>query len=57
MVTLYFCLDDCAPVQRYWSFVPRIGDIIALPELGGDEDNLKVHTVVCEGFEEPSVRR
>lgn len=55
MVTLYFCLDDNAPVMRCWSFVPRVGDVIALPELGGNLKRLKVFEVVCEGYEEPSV--
>jgi len=55
MLTLYFCLKDAAPVLRYWSSVPRIGDMIALPELGGNLDPLRVYDVIWEGFEEPSV--
>ena len=55
MVTLYFCLDDNAPVMRVWSFVPRIGDTIALPEFGGTLNSLKVYDVVCEGYDEPSI--
>jgi hypothetical protein len=55
MVTLYFCLGDCAPVLRYWPFVPRVGDLIVLPEFGGNLVRLKVFEVVCEGYDEPSV--
>jgi len=55
MVTLYFCLDECAPVMRCWPFVPRVGDVIVLPEFGGNLNRLKVFEVVCEGYDEPSV--
>ena len=55
MVTLYFCWRDNAPVMRVWSFVPRIGDTIALPEFGGNLNRLKVYDVVCEGYDEPSI--
>jgi hypothetical protein len=55
MVSLYFCLDDCAPVMRCWPFVPRVGDVIVLPELGGNLNRLKVFEVVCEGDDEPSI--
>jgi hypothetical protein len=55
VVTLYFCWDDNAPVMRYWPFVPRVGDTIVLPELGGILNTLKVVDVVCEGFDEPSI--
>ncbi len=55
LVTLYFCLDDFAPVMRSWSYVPRIGDTIALPELGGNLQRLKVYEVVCDGCDEPII--
>jgi hypothetical protein len=55
MLTIYFCLNDRAPVLRYWCSAPRIGDTIALPELGGNLDPLRVYDVIWEGFEEPSV--
>ena len=55
MVTLYFCLDDNAPVLRYWPFVPRVGDTIVLPEWGGNLNPLRVFDVVCEGYDEPSI--
>jgi hypothetical protein len=55
VLTLYFCLDSNAPVLRYWCSAPRIGDTVALPELGGNLDPLRVYDVIWEGFEEPSV--
>ena len=55
MLTIYFCLTDREPVLRYWCTAPRIGDTIALPELGGNLDPLRVYDVIWEGFEEPSV--
>jgi hypothetical protein len=55
MLTLYFCLDDGPPVVRLWPLAPRIGDTVALPELGGNLNPLEVVDVVWEGFEEPSV--
>jgi hypothetical protein len=55
MLTIYFCLDGQAPVVRCWSSAPRIGDTIALPELGGNLDPLKVYDVIWEGFDQPSV--
>jgi hypothetical protein len=55
VVTLYFCLDDNAPVLRYWPFVPRVGDTIVLPEWGGNLNPLRVFDVVCEGYDEPSI--
>jgi hypothetical protein len=55
MLVIYFCLDDHAPVMRYWPATPRVGDTIALPELGGSLDPLKVYSVVWEGYDEPSV--
>jgi len=55
MLTIYFCLNDHAPVLRYWCSAPRIGDTIALPELGGNLDPLRVYDVIWEGFEEPSI--
>ena len=55
MLTLYFCLEGELPVLRTWSSVPRIGDTIALPELGGNIKPLIVYDVVWEGSEVPSV--
>ena len=55
MLTLYFCLDDNSPVVRYWPAIPRIGEIISLPELGGNLNPLCVHDVIWEGFDELSV--
>ena len=55
MLTLYFCLDDKAPILRYWPAVPRIGEMVSLPELGGNLRPLKVHDVIWEGFDDPSV--
>jgi hypothetical protein len=55
VVTLYFYWKDCAPVVRSWPFVPRIGDTIVLPDLGGNLNGLKVYDVVCEGYDEPSI--
>ena len=55
MLTLYFCLEGELPVLRTWSSVPRIGDTIALPELGGTVKPLVVYDVVWEGSEVPSV--
>src|SRR6266446_4611689 len=36
MLTLFFCLDGTKSVMRFWPAVPRIGETIALPELGGN---------------------
>jgi hypothetical protein len=55
MVTLYFCLDDYAPVMRYWPYVPRIGDTIVLSEFGGGESQFGVYKVVCEGDGDPTI--
>jgi hypothetical protein len=55
MVTIYFCLDGAQAVQRYWDSVPRIGDTIALPELGGNLNPLRVFDVIWEGTIEPTV--
>ena len=55
VVTLYFCLDDNAPVMRVWPVVPRIADTVILPEFGGHLGPLKVVDVVYEGFDEPSI--
>jgi hypothetical protein len=55
MMTLYFCLDGAASVQRNWPFVPRIGEAIALPELGGNLNPLRVYDVIWEGTIEPIV--
>jgi hypothetical protein len=54
-IALYFHLDDFAPVLRCWASAPRIGDTIALPEMGGNLNPLKVYDVVWEGYDEPSV--
>jgi hypothetical protein len=55
MLTLYFCLDGSASVMRYWPSVPRIGETIALPELGGNLNMLRVYDVIWEGTIEPTV--
>jgi hypothetical protein len=55
MLTLYFCLDENAPVLRYWPASPRVGDTISLPEFGGNLNPLKVFDVVWEGFDDPSI--
>jgi hypothetical protein len=55
MLTIYFCLGDKSPVLRYWCSVPRIGDTVALPELGGNLDPVRVYDVIWEGFEDQSV--
>jgi hypothetical protein len=55
MVTLYFCLDGAKPVLRNWPSVPRIGETIALPELGGNLNPLRVFDVIWEGIIEPTV--
>ena len=55
MLVLYFCLNDRPPVIRYWSSAPRIGDTIALPELGGNLDPLRVYDVIWEGTDEATV--
>jgi hypothetical protein len=55
MLTLYFCLDGSPSVLRYWTSVPRIGDTIALPELGGNLNPLRVYDVIWEGTIEPSI--
>src|SRR4051794_25951087 len=55
MLTLYFCLDGSPSVLRYWSSVPRIGDTIALPELGGNLNPLRVYDIIWEGTIEPSI--
>jgi hypothetical protein len=55
VATLYFYWKDYAPVVRYWSFVPRVGDTVVLPELGGNGNGLQVCDVVYEGFDEPNI--
>jgi hypothetical protein len=55
MLTLYFCLDGAQSVLRYWDSVPRIGETVALPELGGNLNPLRVYDVIWEGTMEPSV--
>jgi hypothetical protein len=55
MLTLYFCLDGAKPVTRLWTAVPRIGETIALPELGGNINPLRVFDVIWEGTIEPTV--
>jgi hypothetical protein len=42
-------------VLRTWSSVPRIGETIALPELGGNLNPLRVFDVIWEGIVEPTV--
>ena len=55
MMTLYFCLDGAKSVARDWQSVPRIGETIALPELGGNLNLLRVYDVIWEGTIEPIV--
>ena len=55
MLTLYFCLEGELPVLRTWSAVPRIGETVALPEIGGILEPLRVHDVVWDGGDVPSV--
>jgi hypothetical protein len=55
MHTLYFCLDGAHPVLRHWTSVPRIGETVALPELGGNLNPLRVFDVIWEGTIEPTV--
>ena len=55
MLTLCFCLDGSASVVREWPSVPQIGEIIALPELGGNLNLLRVYDVIWEGTIEPIV--
>jgi hypothetical protein len=55
MTTIYFCLDGAKPVSRNWSSVPRIGETIALPELGGNLNPLRVFDVIWEGTLDPTV--
>jgi hypothetical protein len=40
---LYFCLEGSHAIIREWTSVPRIGDTIALPELGGNLNPLRVY--------------
>jgi len=55
MLTLHFCLDGSPSILRYWASVPRIGDTISLPELGGNLNLLRVYDVIWEGAMEPTV--
>jgi hypothetical protein len=55
MLTLHFCLDGSPSTVRYWDSVPRIGDTISLPELGGNLNLLRVYDVIWEGAMEPTV--
>ena len=55
MTTLYFCLDGSKPVLRNWAVVPRIGETVALPELGGNLNPLRVYDVVWDGTVDPIV--
>ena len=55
MQSLYFYLKKDAPVPRYSSSIPRIGDTISLPELGSNLAILKVFDVVWEFGDNPHV--
>ena len=55
MRSLHFYLAHEAPVLRYSSSIPRIGDTISLPELGGDLATLKVFDVVWQFGDDPHV--
>ena len=55
MLTLHFCLDGSKSILRYWPSAPRIGDTVALPELGGNLNTLRVFDVIWEGTIDPTV--
>ena len=55
MTEICFCADDYASVFRNWSMVPRVGDTVVFPELGGNLRPLTVSHVVWEGDSEPDV--
>ena len=55
MRSLHFYLAHEAPVLRYSSSIPRIGDTVSLPELGGNLATLKVFDVVWEFGDDPHV--
>ena len=55
MLTLYFCLQGAEAVVRRWSSAPRIGETVALPELGGNLNPLRVYDVVWDGTVDPIV--
>jgi hypothetical protein len=55
MLTLHFCLDGSNAIVRYWPAVPRIGELVSLPELGGNPNPLRVYDVIWEGTVEPIV--
>ena len=55
MQSLYFYFAHEAPVLRYSSSIPRIGDTVSLPELGSNLATLKVFNVVWEFGDEPHV--
>ena len=55
MQSLFFYLAHEAPVLRYSSSIPRIGDTVSLPELGGNPATLKVFDVVWEFGDDPHV--
>ena len=55
MPTIYFCLRGAETVIRHWSAIPRIGNTVALPELGGNLNPLRVLDVVWDGTIEPVI--
>ena len=55
MQSLFFYLAHEAPIPRYSSSIPRIGDTVSLPELGGNLASLKVFDVVWEFGDDPHV--
>jgi hypothetical protein len=55
MLTMYFCYEGRDPVIRCWSQVPRIGDIVSLPELDEEGDSFKVVDVMWEGDGDPTL--
>ena len=55
MQSLYFYLAHEPPVLRFSSSVPRIGDTISLPELGGNLTTLNVFDIVWEFGDNPHV--
>jgi hypothetical protein len=55
MQSLYFHFEHAAPVLRYSSSTPQIGDSISMPELGEDYVTLEVFDVVPESGDMPRV--
>jgi hypothetical protein len=56
MQTIYFCFERSAPLLRYSSSTPQIGDTVVIPELSGKLGTLKVFDVVWEFDDVPHVK-